>query len=166
MSGSRISTGAWWRAGALVLAIGMAGCSSVKPYEQRLPTNLRVNTQVEPGSLVQKSIAVGLDVHRVKPDCSLEHLGRRELDGGTTDMGLPVGEPLYLEVIFVRSARLSSHSSAVRHGTMITLVPGSAYSARASHLKGLYDVEWREQPAGSAGARPIERRGLDQCTPR
>lgn len=158
-----------WRArclsrGIVLLACAcLAACSSVRTYPTDGPFNLQVQTTTESGSFL-RDVSVAVDIYRVSPGCGLEHLGRRELGETVQELKLPVGVPLYLDFMFLKSGRWVNHSSLVRHDTLMTAKAGHRYVAQARYLNGLYEVVVRETAAGQASAGVVERRPLDRCT--
>lgn len=166
---NRMLTSSFWRTrflsrGTVILACAsLAACSSVRTYPADGPFNLQVQTTTESGSFL-RDVTVAVDIHRVKPGCGLEHLGRRQLGETVQELKLPVGVPLYLEFIFLKSGRWVKGSSVVRHDTLMTAKAGFHYAARVRYLNGLYEVVVHEASTGQAPARVVERRPLDRCT--
>lgn len=159
-----------WRArllsrGIVLLACAwLAACSSVRTYPTDGPFNLQVQTTTESGSFL-RDVTVSVDIHRVTPGCGFEHLGRRQLGDTVQELRLPVGVPLYLEFIFLKSGRWVNDSSLVRHDTLLTARAGHRYTAQVRYLNGLYDVVVHEAAAGQTKARVVERHQPDRCTP-
>ncbi|MFP8835747.1 hypothetical protein ACLIJR_15915 [Hydrogenophaga sp. XSHU_21] len=150
--------------GCMLLCALIAGCTSVRPYPTDGPPNLQVDVRTESGPFL-RNVDVAVDIHRVSPECRLEHLGRRQLTDPVAELGLPVGVPLYLEFIFLKSGRFVNDSSVVRHDTLLTVRGGHRYTARIRYLNGLYEVVMHEAVAGQAMARSVERQPLDRCVP-
>jgi hypothetical protein len=159
-----------WRAGFLIrgtvllACAGLAACSSVRTYPTDGPFNLQVRTTTESGSFL-RDVTVAVDIHRVAPGCGLEYQGRRQLGDTVQELRLPVGVPLYLEFIFLKSGRWVNDSSVVRHDTWLTARAGHRYTAQVRYLNGLYEVVVHEADAGQTGARIVERYQPDRCTP-
>lgn len=141
----------------LVAAALLAGCG-VARYHSTLPPNLALSTQVTSKDL---NVEVALDIHRMKPDCSSKFLGRVFVDNGQQGVALPVGEPLYIEFLFVSGGGFSSIGD-VRQGAFLTAKPNVQYRARVSYERGIYDVELRE---GGKGGREIPSAPMSACRP-
>lgn len=162
-------TSNFWRARFLSRAIvllacaWLAACSSVRTYPTDGPFNLQIQTTTESGSFL-RDVTVAVDIHRVGPGCVLEHLGRRQLGDTVQELRLPVGVPLYLEFIFLKSGRWVNDSSLVRYDTLLTAMAGHRYSAQVRYLNGLYEVVVHEAAAGQTRARVVERHQPDRCT--
>lgn len=148
-----------WVAVCLVAAL-LPGCSSVRTYSSTLPKNLLVTTQVEGRTSVE------FDVHRVNSGCELDHQGRIYLDSGATEVGIPVGETIYLDFIFASRSFLSSSTGVTRYSTLLTPRPGYDYQAEVKYIKGIYGVVIRETRKGGAGGRVIDRVPLSACKAR
>lgn len=166
---NRMSTSSLWRERflsrvvVLLACASLAACSSVRTYPTDGPFNLQVQTTTESGSFL-RDVSVAVDIYRVSPGCGIEHLGRRQLGETMQELKLPVGVPLYLDFIFLKSGRWVNESSVVRYDTLMTAKAGHRYAARARYLNGLYEVVVHETAAGQAPARVVERRPLDRCT--
>lgn len=139
----------------LFAALLLAGCG-VARYHSTLPPNLALSTQVNGDDM---NVGAALDIHRMKPDCSSKFLGRVFVDNGQQNVALPVGEPLYIEFLFVSGGGFSSIGT-VRQGAFLIPKPGLQYRARVSYKKGIYDVELRE---GGKGGREIPSAALSAC---
>jgi len=149
---------------AAVLAIVLTGCAGgPRTFPNSLPKNLNVTTNVDGGSIKAE---VAFDIHRVNARCITDYEGRINLENGSTDVGLPVDEPLYLEFIFVTGGGFTSSVRATRHGTLFTARSGYYYRAQVSYNKGIYAVEIRETRRGVAGGRVVERVPLSTCKAR
>ena len=163
-------TSSLWRArcpfrGIVLLASAwLTACSSVRTYPTDGPFNLQVQTSTESGSIL-RDVTVAVDIHKVGPGCAREHLGRRQLGDTVQELRLPVGVPLYLEFIFLKSGRWVNDSSMVRHDTLLTARAGHRYTAQVRYLNGLYEVVVHEAAAGQTRARVVERHQPDRCTP-
>ncbi len=142
----------------------LAACSSVRTYSPDGPFNLQILTTTESGSFLH-DVTVAVDIHRVLPGCRFDHLGRRQLGDTVQQLGLPVGEPLYLEFIFLKSGRWVNGASVVRHDTLLTARAGHRYTAQVRYLTGLYEVVVHEAAVGQTRARVVERHPPDSCTP-
>lgn len=142
-----------------VLAMLALGGCGVARYQSTLPPNLAVSTTVDGGKI---KVEAALDIHRMKSDCSTKFLGRVFIDNGEQSVALPVGEPLYIEFLFVSGGGFSSIGS-VRQGAFLTPKANTRYRARVSYAKGIYDVELHE---GGRGGREIPSMPLSACQPR
>lgn len=143
----------------------LAGCSGVKTYSQRLPTNMQVTTRVASVSAMKSTVAE-FDIHRVNARCETDYLGRVYLDRPTIDVGIPVDELIYLDFIFASKAFMSTTINAVRYQTIFTPRRGYAYDVRVDYDRGIYDVVIRERRPGGSGGRVIEQRPLSSCQPK
>ena len=148
-----------WIAACLV-AILVAGCSGVRTYPNTLPRNLRVATQVEGRTTAE------FDIHKVNTRCELDHQGRVSLDDAVTEVGIAVGETIYLDFIFASKSFLSSTTGVTRYSTLLTPRAGYDYQAEVKYIKGLYGVVIRETRKGGSGGREIDRVPLSACRAR
>lgn len=146
-------------AGCLV-AIALAGCSGIPTYPNTLAKNLNITTRVKAAS---GRTAVAFDIHRVNARCETEHQGRINLEDGATAVGIPVGEPLFLDFIFASKGFLSSSVSATRYSTLLTPRSGYRYSAQVKYDRGIYDVVIRETRRRGSAGRVIDRVPLSAC---
>lgn len=142
----------------------LAACSSVQTYSTDGPFNLQILTTTESGSFL-RDVTVAVDIHKVLPGCGLEHLGRRQLGDTVQELGLPVGVPLYLEFIFLKSGRWVNHASLVRHRTLLSARAGHRYIAKVRYVNGLYEVVMHDVTEGHTRARVVEQQQPDRCTP-
>lgn len=148
-----------------ITAILSAGCSGVKTYSSTLAKNMTVSTTLDSGSAFKSTIAE-FDIHRVTPRCDLDYQGRVYLDDGeSTPVGIPTGEPLFLDFIFASKLFLSSNISAVRYETMMTPRSGYEYQVDVRYVKGIFDVIIRETGKNGSTVRTLERRPLSSCKP-
>lgn len=142
-----------------VVAVMMAGCSSIKTYPNTLPKNMHVTTKLDSGSRVTSTEAV-LDIYRVDASCALTEEGRVDLEEAKTDVGLPTNGRLYLEFTFFNHNYLARSSSSTSYGLLLTPRPGVSYQTKAQYLSGIYDVVVRE-----SGGRVIDQVKLSDCRP-
>ena len=146
-------------------AILSAGCSGVKTYSSTLPKNMTASATLDSGSAFKSTIAE-FDIHRVTPSCDIDYLGRVYLDDGeSTPVGIPTGEPLFLDFIFASKVFLSSNISAVRYETMLTPRSGYDYQVDVRYVKGIFNVIIRETGKNGSTVRTLERRPLSSCKP-
>lgn len=86
-------------------AIFLTACGEVTPYESRGVANLQVVVK----SLRSKALAprtVYLDIWLDPQSPDRHYLGTRKLDVGTSDIGLPAGQPLLVALIFEEGGSL------------------------------------------------------------
>lgn len=148
----------------LWIAYALVGCASIKPYSSSHPANTTVTTSAQSGSLLDR-VQVELDIYLLRPDCSLEHLGRRTLRDATTELGLPSDVNLYLEFLFVKDSWIHSNQSVVSHDTTLRVRPMHRYSVDVRYSGSLYEITLREKSQSATSARVLERQGLDRCQP-
>jgi hypothetical protein len=146
-------------------AVFLAGCSGVKTYSGKYPKNMHVTTRVDSGSAVKSTVAE-FDIHKVNVRCETDYLGRVYLDGPTTDVGIPVGELIYLDFIFASKAFMSTTTNAIRYQTTFTPRHGYEYHAKVDYDRGIYSVVIREMSSRAAAGRVIEQTPLSSCKPR
>ena len=144
----------------LVVAVVLAGCSSIKTYPNTLSKNMHVTTKLDSGSRVTSTEAA-LDIYRVDASCALKEEGRVDLDDAKTEVGLPTNGRLYLEFIFFNHNYLLRSTSSTSHGLLFTPRPGYSYQAKAQYISGIYDVVIRE-----SSGRILEHVTLNDCKPR
>ena len=140
-----------------IVAMTMAGCSSIKTYPNTLPKNMHVTTKLDSGSKVTSTEAV-LDIYRVNAKCELKEEGRVDLDEAQKDVGLPTSGTLYLEFTFSNYNYLLRSSSSTSYGLLLAPRPGTNYQTKAQYISGFYDVVVRE-----SGGRVIEQVKLSDC---
>ena len=145
---------------ACLVAVLLPSCSGVRTYSSTLPKNLLVATQVEGRTEVE------FDVHRVNSRCELDHQGRVSLGSGTTEVGIPVEETIYLDFIFASRSFLSSSTGVTRYSTLLTPRAGYDYRAEVRYEKGIYGVVVRETRKGGSAGRVIDRVPLSACKAR
>ena len=112
------------------------------------------------------STTVAFDLYRINTRCELEHQGRINLENGTTRVGIPVNEPVFLDFIFASKGFLSPNVSATRYSTVLTPHTGYAYTAQVRYDKGIYNVIIREMRRGDSTGRVIDRVPLRDCKAR
>jgi hypothetical protein len=145
-----------------LVPIFLASCSSVKTYSEKYPKNMHVTTRVDSGSAVKSTVAE-FDIHRVNARCETDYLGRVYLDGPTTDVGIPVGELIYLDFIFASKAFMSTTTNAIRYQTTFTPRHGYEYHAKVDYDRGIYNVVIREKLSRGSAGRVIEQTPLSSC---
>lgn len=150
---------------ALLALVFLAGCSGVRAYSNTLPPNFHVRTQADSGSALKSTVAE-FDIHRVNAGCETEYLGRVYLDDPLIEVGIPVGETIYLDFIFASKAVLSTNIGATRYSTLLTPRSGYEYDVQVRYVQGIYSVAIRETRRGSSTGRIIEHRPLSSCTMR
>lgn len=150
---------------AAALPLAVVGCSSApRTYSSEGPKNFHVDTKVDGGS---KRAAVAFDIHRVDAKCQTDFAGRVNLENGGTDLGLPVGVPLYLEFIFVTSGSVFNSSlGATRQGMLFIAKPGFDYRADVTYEKGIYAVDIHEARKGAKRGRVLALPPLSACRAR
>ncbi|MCL5801608.1 MAG: hypothetical protein M1283_03670 [Gammaproteobacteria bacterium] len=147
---------------ALLAFAFLIGCTGVKTYPNRLPKNLHIRTQVNAGPALTNAGAE-FDIHRVDAGCNTHYQGRVYLDKPLVEVGIPPGEPSYLDFIFASKAFLSTTTHAVRYQTVLTPRADYEYDIQASYVKGIYNVVIRERHRGSGASRLVERKSLNDC---
>jgi hypothetical protein len=141
-------------------AAALGGCATIKTYPNTLAPNVHIRTEVDSGSSF-KSAAAALDIYHLRAGCQVEHLGRVNLDGPVTDVGMQPDKASYVEFLFVNKTFLSSNVNALRYDTLLTPRSGYEYDVRLSYDNGLYSVAIRETRKGSSTSRVVERKVLD-----
>lgn len=136
------------RAAFGLLAIGLAGCSGLKPYPNDLPTrNLSIRTATSSGS-VFSSVRAEVDVHSVDAACADRYLGTVQLDQPNVAIGVPLARRSRLVFHFVSSAFLGG--SRGRISREVSLQPGADqhFQIDVTYRDDLYDVTVRERSRG------------------
>lgn len=148
------------------MAMLLTGCSSVKTYPNTLSKNMYViPTKLDSGSIMWSTITE-FDIHRVNARCEIDYLGRVYLDKGvSTEVGIPTGEPLFLDFIFASKRFLSPDMRTVRYDTMLTARPGFDYRTEVSYKDGIYNVVIKETSRDGRTVNTIKRRPLNSCRP-
>jgi hypothetical protein len=147
------------------IALVLAGCGGVKSYRSDLPHNVHFRTVVTTGSIF-KSAAADVDIYRDIGNCKIQHLGRVTLDKPVVEVGVPAGEPIYIEFLLMSKTFLSSSASALRYDTQLMLRPGYEYDMQLKFLERTYTLEMRELKKGSSSGRLIERKSGSDCKPK
>lgn len=145
----------------LAMAV-LAGCSSITPYPDTLPENMRVQTMIDSGSMMTSVIA-DFDISRVNAQCQTDYQGRVHLDKPEVRVGLAADQPLYLGFVFTSKGFLSSSTSSVFYDTLLIPRTGYEYVAQVRYVRSVYDVVIRETRPGSTVSRVVERRPLSAC---
>lgn len=162
MHNSSRATGCSFATACLVaLMLAVTGCASVEHYSSELPKNLQVVPEIDTGSVL-KRVFPEFDIHRVSSNCELQFQGRVLLDKGKVDVGIPTGEPIYLQFIFERDHLISKNASVIRQGALLTARPGYSYLAKVRHFNGLYAVDLQER-SRNGSVRNLERVPLSEC---
>ncbi len=129
----------------LLLILAVAGCG-FKKYPNTLEKNLTVRTTTS-GSLFS-SVDAFLHVYEPpQPDCKKKYLGGMKLKNGETEVGLPSGQPVYVDFVF--HADSLTTNAFLHNGGIITLRPGMRYVALVRYVDRVYGVSIRE--VGSTG---------------
>jgi hypothetical protein len=146
---------------ALLLLVVTTGCSDLKTYPNTADKNLLVRTKMQSGSLFT-DVEVMLHIYSLRDGCTTNYLGTVKLEKDRTQVGMMIGQPIYLKFIFNTSGMLSSSTATVPYITILTPRPGVQYSADVSYVDSIYNVIIREvDPRGTPG-REIER-NMGKC---
>lgn len=147
----------------LFVAISLLpACAGTKVYPNNLAKNLEIRTTTKSDSMLLR-VGASVHVHRVIGPCATEYLGTVELDRKTTPIGIPVGKPSYLEVVFANSGVLGGYQSATSEGMVLTPRHGYRYRIDASYVDSLYSVVISEMPPGSTRVKEIPAKRLSGC---
>ena len=146
-----------WVAGYLAIVL-MAGCSGIKTYPNTLEKNLRVQTEMESGSLFS-SIRAAVDIYRVGNNCQTQYEGTVQLNEPVVNIGIPQDRDAYLVFVFANSSFLGNTSGQISHGTMFTPRPGRRYDVKVRYMEDIYSVTLWDS------GKEIARRDLNSCSP-
>lgn len=102
-------------------------------------------------------------IYQLSSKCESEYLGTVELDGSKADVGLPVGQLLYMNFVFVRGGFFSASTSSTNIDTLLKPKPGAHYLADLQYLDGLYDMEIWERTSGKSGKRKLPIVPFEAC---
>lgn len=130
----------------LLLVAALPGCG-MKTYRSDLEKNLMVRTTLS-GSFLN-SVSAFLRVYDPKDDCRKGYLGGVKLRNGETQLGIPVGRPMHVDIVFIAEAQL--HQNAV-----FTFRPGVRYIAMVSYVDRVYSVSIHEADKRGQPGREIQ----------
>jgi hypothetical protein len=143
-----------WALPALLLLAACAG-SGRKPYDEAgAAKNLAIRTA--------SSARASLDVHRVDARCATHYLGTVRLDKPAVELGIPAGQPAWLEFVFETSSFLAARRTESSHGTLLLPAPGARYEIDVTYRDDIYGVVVHET-RGRGPKRELPRRALDAC---
>lgn len=133
---------------ALILLLFVTGCSGLFPYKNDLNKNLAVKTRTDSGSLFS-GVKARVDIYSVDSSCNVTYRGTVDLKYSEVDIGLPPGEPNYLNFVFSSSNFFANTNSSTGFDLYFKVRPGYQYLAEASYIDGIYDVILKEKKRGS-----------------
>jgi len=142
----------------------LTGCSGLKTYPNDRPANVHLKTETDSGSMLT-GIDTQVHIYRVSSKCTTDYLGTVEMDENTADVGLPVGELLYVNFVFVRSGFLSSSTSSTGIDTLIKPKRGAKYIVDLQYLDDMYDMQIWEKASTKSGKRKLPIVPFDACKP-
>jgi hypothetical protein len=140
----------------------LSACSGIKTYPNDHPANMKVVAKTDSGSILQ-GIDTMVHIYTVSNKCESEYLGTVELDDNKSDVGLPVGQLLYLNFVFVRGGFFSSSTSSTGIDTLLRPKPGAHYLADLQYLDDMYDMEIWERTSGKSGKRKLPIVPFEAC---
>lgn len=141
------------------LAMLAGGCASaLKPYPNTLPKNLQVHAKTDPNALFSW-VDIDISIYEGVSACQYDYRGTMRLGQTGTEIGLPVGNPSYLQFWFTRSSLNSS--AMVPYGVVLTPQAGYTYTADVHYAGGTYHAVLYER--GATGVRPLEHQPLPSC---
>ena len=144
------------------LALGLAGCSGLKPYPNDLPVrNVSIRTATSTGSMFS-SVQAEVDVHSVEADCAARYLGTVALDRPDLAIGVPAGRRSRLTFHFLSSNFLGSSRGRISREVSLQPRADQRYEIDVSYRDDLYDVAVRERVRGGA-LRELQPMELAAC---
>ena len=146
----------------LVLAVMLAGCSSVKTYPDMPGKNVHVRTRLVEERMFG-SVRADLDIYSVDSKCEAQYLGTVELDKASVDFGIPPGQQTYLVFVFSSKGMLGSAKGSTTYATLLRPRAGFDYRAEVRYVDDIYNVELIEAQAGRKSGRELEPRRLENC---
>ncbi len=129
-----------------LLLVALTGCG-LKTYRSDLEKNLMVRTTTS-GSFFN-SVEAFLHVYDPKDNCRKGYLGGVKLRNGETQLGIPVGRPMHVDIVLIADAQL-------HHSAVITFQPGVRYIAMARYVDRVYSVSIHEADKRGQPGREIQ----------
>jgi len=150
------------RAARAVLVVLLAGCSSLRPYQNVTPENVVVRSKLESGSIFS-SMRGAVHIHELDATCHSNYVGTMKLDRASVTLGLPAERASYLVFSFDGSSFLGGTSSSTSAGTVLKPRPGYRYEFTVTYKENIYNVVLRESdPRG--GSHEMPRLQLKGCS--
>jgi hypothetical protein len=138
-----------FRVALAVLILGLLGaCSSIRPYANSMPENMRVEADVRSGS-------AQLHVYDMDSACNVTYQGTVDLSGRKAGVGLPVNRPSYLVFEFYDKS-IFTGSRSTSYELYLAPRAGARYLATASYVDNMYDAAIYELD-GHGGRHPAAR---------
>jgi hypothetical protein len=140
----------------------IAGCSTLKPYQNTPDNNLHIRTAADSGSWFS-SVRAAVDIHRVTADCKTDYEGTVQLNRPTIDVGIPSNKWSRLVFVFASSSFLASRSGSITYETLLKPRSGYQYEVLVTYKDDMYNVAVRETHPSSSVSREIEHKDLRAC---
>ena len=152
---------------AIILAVlgtatFLAGCSGLKPYQNRPDNNLHVHTAADSGSWFSR-VRDAVDIHRVTADCGTEYEGTVQLNRRTIDVGIPPNRWSRLVFVFASSSFLANQTGSITYETLLKPRSGYQYEINVTYRDDMYNVVIRETQPRSSVTSEVKQADLRAC---
>ena len=162
MPDTSIHAMAGYAAAVLLAAVGLTGCSSLKPYPNDLEKNLVIRTDADAGSMFSK-VRADVDIFGINADCETEYRGTVSLNESSVEVGIPPDKLSYMVFVFSNSSFLLGSSSTMSHETLLEARTGYSYDIKVSYIDDIYNVAISEKHPREPEARKIALRNMGAC---
>ena len=153
---------AGYAAAVLLAAVGLTGCSSLRPYTNDFEKNLVIRTDADAGSMFS-SVRADVDIFGINADCETEYHGTVSLNEPSVEVGLPPDKLSYMVFVFSNSSFLFGSSSTMSHETLLKARAGHTYDIEVSYIDDIYNVAISEKHPREPKGRKIALRGMGAC---
>lgn len=142
----------------------LAGCASSEPrYPNDQPKNVTINLHYESGGGFLSSSQANVGINAYAKDCSLHYKGWVKLSEGRNKVGLPIGQPVFLDVDLSGSSFGGYVQHDMQRGVLITPRRGVHYEVDVNYVDDMFDIRLYERTR--AGKRRLDIRSAPRGCP-